>query len=51
MKKFTKKSLLSEVIMDQEAVDIINSNLHSITNHPRFNEAMNMSLEDVIIRN
>lgn len=45
MKKFTKKNLLSEVI------DIINSNLHSITNHPRFNEAMNMSLEDVIIRN
>lgn len=42
------KSTLNEVLEDQRAVSIIRKNLPFVMNHPRFLEATNYMLEEIL---
>ena len=48
MKKFTMKTKLGEALTDNRAVEIIKRNLPFVMNHPRFTEALEYSLEEII---
>ena len=48
MKKFTMETKLGEALTDNRAFEIIKRNLPFVMNHPRFTEALEYSLEEII---